>query len=309
MYPKAEIIRQAKLDGTGVSIAIETTGMQTSIYNDLIGEPELRGYVIINGKAQGDKFSRAMPWISRVEAGVFSMCEGPWNQAYIDECSVFKPDSDPHDDQVDATTVAYRAITGRNRYIRDWSDGAIVETLPKPVAGSTELYCSWAYYPDAFRGVSLSWDALTGVGHVIEIVQSKSIEALKVLNKKYKYSICDRIIYSDDMKSILSTLRKDGINMIPASELDIPGMAFLINRMLVLKTLKFVKGTEVLSGALSNWNVGEDPNPLVTALINILAEMRKRGVLKEDAPIKPYSKDRDKALKNILNPEPSDWIK
>ena len=113
-YPELrnKIIETAHSDGTNIHIIIEDAGQQRGYIDDLKQIPELRGYVIKALKPKGDKLSRALSWISRAELGGILVCKAPWNQAFYDECDAFSADmSHAHDDQIDGTSMSYKALT------------------------------------------------------------------------------------------------------------------------------------------------------------------------------------------------------
>jgi len=113
-YPnlKRLIIEMAEYDGKSVIIALEDAGQQRAIIDDLRHDQALAGYVIRSVRPQGDKMSRAMPWISRAEHGSVKIAAGPWNQAWLDECDSFTNDmSHEHDDMIDSMSMAYKLLS------------------------------------------------------------------------------------------------------------------------------------------------------------------------------------------------------
>jgi predicted phage terminase large subunit-like protein len=59
-----------------------------------------------------DKVTRALPWQAYAEAGKVTLVRGTWNDDFIDECCSFPKGR--HDDQVDAVSLAFNVIEGRN---------------------------------------------------------------------------------------------------------------------------------------------------------------------------------------------------
>jgi len=113
-YPdlRQKIIDTARYDGKNVHIIIEEAGQQKGFIDDLKSIPELRGYVIKAIRPKGDKYARAMPWASRAQLGGVVVCQAEWNSAFYDECDAFTADMQhDHDDQIDATSMAYQALT------------------------------------------------------------------------------------------------------------------------------------------------------------------------------------------------------
>lgn len=91
-----------------IPFGITTTGMQKGFFQALLKEPELRDIPIYGYKEVKDKYTRAIPWIARAEAGKFFIVDGPGVDDYIDELIEFTGMDDTHDDQVDATSGAYQ---------------------------------------------------------------------------------------------------------------------------------------------------------------------------------------------------------
>ena len=58
-----------------------------------------------------DKFTRALSWQSRAEAGKVYLVRASWNEEFLDELCSF-PDG-KHDDQVDAVSLAVQMMSLR----------------------------------------------------------------------------------------------------------------------------------------------------------------------------------------------------
>lgn len=75
----------------------------------------LLGFVVDVSRETGDKVTRARVWSGRFAPepgqvyGKFRIVRGPWNEAYLSEIEDF-PTPNVHDDQVDATSSAFRAL-------------------------------------------------------------------------------------------------------------------------------------------------------------------------------------------------------
>jgi predicted phage terminase large subunit-like protein len=111
------IIKTAETDGMGTIIGIEEAGQQLGFIQDLMREPRLRGYTIQGLRPKGDKLNRLMPWASRAEAGKVFLCRGPWNENFVEECSMFTADDrHEHDDQVDSVSGAYSVLNETSKY-------------------------------------------------------------------------------------------------------------------------------------------------------------------------------------------------
>ena len=64
-------------------------------------------------RAKGDKYTRALSWANRAEAGKIVLVRGPWIDAFLDEIAHFP--SSAHDDQIDAVSLAVQMIETRKR--------------------------------------------------------------------------------------------------------------------------------------------------------------------------------------------------
>ncbi|MGB1275726.1 MAG: phage terminase large subunit, partial [Nannocystaceae bacterium] len=111
---EAIVLRTAKKDGKYTQIRIEQLPAAAGAWMKDSFERLLRGYsvehVSVGGGRAQDKVTRAMPYSAAAERGEVELLSAPWNQAYIDEHEGF-PDA-RHDDQVDASTLAYHCISG-----------------------------------------------------------------------------------------------------------------------------------------------------------------------------------------------------
>lgn len=120
-YPqlRRKIIECAQRDGKSVIIAIEEAGQQRAIIDDIRSLPELAGYTIRAIKPHGDKAARANPWISRAQLGAFDVCAGSWVNNFLYECASFTLDGKSiNDDQIDAVSIAYAALTNQGQTAR-----------------------------------------------------------------------------------------------------------------------------------------------------------------------------------------------
>lgn len=68
----------------------------------------LAGFVAHAERSTGDKQTRAEPFAAQAEAGNVCIVAGPWNEAYLQELTLFP--SGAHDDQVDATAGAFNKL-------------------------------------------------------------------------------------------------------------------------------------------------------------------------------------------------------
>lgn len=108
---KDDIIQTALIDGTSVPIRLEAENAGRVQLDYLLQEPQLRQYAIDAVSPQGDKYTRAQPFASRVNAGKVFMVKGAWNRALLDEMAVFPMGA--HDDQVDTLSGAWDGIANQ----------------------------------------------------------------------------------------------------------------------------------------------------------------------------------------------------
>ena len=69
----------------------------------------LAGHNVRKGKEDRDKYTRATPFAAQCEAGNVRLVPGEWNEAFLDELTVFPSAS--HDDQVDAASGSFKELT------------------------------------------------------------------------------------------------------------------------------------------------------------------------------------------------------
>jgi len=76
----------------------------------------LAGFDYAGVNVTGDKVTRARPFRAQCEAGNVKLVRGEWNEAYLQELSVFPAGA--HDDQVDASSAAFNELTTGPRPVR-----------------------------------------------------------------------------------------------------------------------------------------------------------------------------------------------
>jgi predicted phage terminase large subunit-like protein len=103
-----DIVQTAAIDGRHTRIILEAEKAGIVQLDYLLRNPSMHGYIMTTAAPEGDKFTRAQPIASRVNAGKVKMVRGAWNRALLDELAVFP--SAEHDDQVDAFSGAYAGI-------------------------------------------------------------------------------------------------------------------------------------------------------------------------------------------------------
>lgn len=109
-YPDVKkMIKQTALrDGKAVKIILEGEKAGIIILQELLKDPELRGYQIKTVAPEMDKYSRALPFAARVDAERVFCAKGKWVRDWKDELSVFPLGE--HDDQVDSSSGAYNEL-------------------------------------------------------------------------------------------------------------------------------------------------------------------------------------------------------
>jgi predicted phage terminase large subunit-like protein len=95
----------------------------------LLGEIEVRA----QNPPHGGKLLRAQPWLNKIEAGRFCIVRGNWNKDFIAELQVFPAGA--HDDQIDAISVGWERLVGRNRNGAD-PDSKRNTSSSRPSSGS-----------------------------------------------------------------------------------------------------------------------------------------------------------------------------
>lgn len=103
------IIWNALRDGKEIKIRLEADNAAVTQLDYLLRDERLRGYTIDAKRPEGDKFTRAAPLATRINAGKLKLVRANWNDAYLDELSVFP--AGRNDDMVDATSGAYKMLS------------------------------------------------------------------------------------------------------------------------------------------------------------------------------------------------------
>lgn len=100
-----KIAEIAILDGRDIPIGIEKAGYMSRAVQELCTDSRLHHHVITGFEVDSDKVTRAAPLASRAAAGLVSVLDRYWTEPYLEEMCSFN--SAPHDDQVDASSLAY----------------------------------------------------------------------------------------------------------------------------------------------------------------------------------------------------------
>ena len=99
----------ASQDGRGTSIAIWQDPGQAGKVDVDHTRRNLDGYTVSSERASQNKVTYAGPLSSACEGGLVGLMRGDWNEKYIGELVAFPEHG--HDDQVDASSLAYRRLT------------------------------------------------------------------------------------------------------------------------------------------------------------------------------------------------------
>lgn len=108
--PDVEIVIEQEAAAAGKILAAELKTW-LSADKDERGNPQphFRVHVFRPDKTTGDKVTRAYPFSAACEQGKVWLAAGPWVKPYLAELVAF-PSKGVHDDQVDASTSAFRAF-------------------------------------------------------------------------------------------------------------------------------------------------------------------------------------------------------
>ena len=115
---EAGIVKNAQVDGKGTRIRLEAEKAGIMQLDYLLQNKILRGYALDAKPPVGDKYTRAQPFATRVNAGKVKMLKANWNRAFLDELDTFPMGA--HDDQVDACSGAYDMLAMGSFRVLDW---------------------------------------------------------------------------------------------------------------------------------------------------------------------------------------------
>jgi predicted phage terminase large subunit-like protein len=110
---KQRIFRTAHEDGIATKLVIESGGPQKGLVEELRSSRELAAFSVLKSTPVADKVARANYWTEKLEMGKISIVEAGWNGDFLDECEIFN--NGPHNDQVDAVSIAYWELAKRLR--------------------------------------------------------------------------------------------------------------------------------------------------------------------------------------------------
>jgi predicted phage terminase large subunit-like protein len=112
------VTNTAKQDGKKVRIRIPQDPAQAGKFQVRYYTTQLAGWMIHAEQETGDKVTRADPFSSQAEVGNVKLVKGDWNDTFLDELCMFPGGA--HDDQVDAATGGFRALTSGTTGIIDF---------------------------------------------------------------------------------------------------------------------------------------------------------------------------------------------
>lgn len=106
-----ERIREERNTEHGIELALHGQAFVQELWREQrLSRSAFRGV-----RVSTDKFTRALAWANRAEAGKVVLVRGPWIGEFLDEVCQF-PNS-RHDDQVDAVSLAVQMIETRKRMV------------------------------------------------------------------------------------------------------------------------------------------------------------------------------------------------
>jgi predicted phage terminase large subunit-like protein len=106
------VLATALEDGDSVSVRMEQEPGSAGVAVIEDYARALAGFDFAGVRSSGGKVERAKPFSAMCEAGQVRLLKKPWNAAYLEELALF-PSREAHDDQVDASSGAFREIVKR----------------------------------------------------------------------------------------------------------------------------------------------------------------------------------------------------
>lgn len=100
----------AALDGVGTMVSLAEDPGQAGKFEAAYYARALAGYNVRTAPERGDKVLRSLPVSAQAQAGNVKLVRGPWVEAFLHELERF-PQKGVHDDQVDALSGAFAALT------------------------------------------------------------------------------------------------------------------------------------------------------------------------------------------------------
>jgi predicted phage terminase large subunit-like protein len=103
---------RAELDGKPVPVIMEQEpGSSGKALADHYLRRVLAGYNFRTVRSTGGKATRALPLAAAAEGGLVRLVRGHWNREFLDEVEAFPQGA--HDDQVDATSLAFTSLASK----------------------------------------------------------------------------------------------------------------------------------------------------------------------------------------------------
>jgi len=118
---KEEMLRTAVKDGKSVPVVVplDPGGHGKHAFQDHV--KNLSGYIVRKAKTEKSKLERFLPFASQAEHGWVKVVKAEWNTSLFNEFEAFVGDGKRKDDQVDATSDAYREINSGIQIPTDFS--------------------------------------------------------------------------------------------------------------------------------------------------------------------------------------------
>jgi predicted phage terminase large subunit-like protein len=107
---KKLILQTAQLDGRGCGVWVEQEPGSTGVAFVADFVKALAGYDVHGLRSTGSKITRAKPVSAQAEAGNIAILNASWADVFLQELVLF-PQEGVHDDQVDALSGAFAALT------------------------------------------------------------------------------------------------------------------------------------------------------------------------------------------------------
>ena len=109
-YPEQyKYVTERLISEKDTSHGIEQALHGLALLQGLRRDKKLSRYALKGIRADTDKYTRALAWANRAEAGQVVLVRGPWIADFLEEVCRF-PDG-KHDDQVDAVSLAVRMLS------------------------------------------------------------------------------------------------------------------------------------------------------------------------------------------------------
>jgi predicted phage terminase large subunit-like protein len=120
-WPVSRVVigETAGADGYEVPVSVEVNAQQRGLVDDLCAK-ELRDRTVVPVQRVKDKMTYALPLAVKGKRGELYLREGDWTQDFIDEFVTFDGKGKFHDDRVDATANAFKALDTVKPEVLGW---------------------------------------------------------------------------------------------------------------------------------------------------------------------------------------------